>query len=99
MVISAPRTDIRVVRFIRRLEARTPVTADVVRATGRYCEGIRVTRPSYEQVRLLVHAARERRMGRRAALDLALDVELRARPPSDLLYLLGDARRAPRARR
>jgi hypothetical protein len=99
MVPSAPRTDIRVVRFIRRLEPRTAVIADIARVTGAYCDAIGVTWPSYEQVRLLVHAARDRRERRRAAIDLLLDVDLRARPPSDLLYLLDDPRRAPRRRR
>lgn len=96
MVSSAPRTDIRVVRLVRRLERRTKVIADAVRTTGAYCDAIGVTRPSYEQIRLLFHAARDRRERRREALELLVDVDLRARPPSDLLYLLDDPRRAPR---
>jgi len=96
MVISSVRTDIRVVRFIRRFEPRSGSTADVVRATGTFCEKSGLTRPSYEQIRLLVHEARERRERRKAALDLLVDVELRARPPSDLLHLLDDPRSAPR---
>jgi hypothetical protein len=99
MVPSAPRTDIRVTRFVRRFERRTTVIADVVRATGRYCDAIGVTRPSYEQVRLLFHVARDQRERRRAAVELLVDVDLRERPPSDLLYLLDDPRRAPRRRR
>jgi hypothetical protein len=80
---------------VRRLERRHRVIADVVRATGVYCESIGVTRPSYEQIRLLFHIARDRRERRRAAAKLLLDVELRARPPSDLQYLLDDPRKAP----
>jgi hypothetical protein len=99
VVVSAARTDVRVVRFVRRFEPRTPVIADVVRATGVYCDRIDVTRPSYERIRLLVHEARERRVRRRAAWNLALEVDLRSRPPSDLLYLLDDPRRAPRRTR
>jgi hypothetical protein len=78
------------------MERQTTAVADVARATGTYCTAIGVTRPSYEQVRLLFHAARDRRERRRAALDLLVDVDLRARPPSDLLYLLDDPRRVPR---
>jgi hypothetical protein len=99
MVVSAARTDPRVARLVRRLESRTPVIADVVRATGAFCERERIPCPSYEQVRLLVHAARERRARRRAAVDLVIDVELRARPPEDLLHLFDDPRAAPRRRR
>jgi hypothetical protein len=95
MVVSSVRTDIRVVRFIRRCEPRSGSIAAVVRATGTFCEKSGLTRPSYEQIRLLVHEARDRRERRRAALDLVLDVDLRRRPPSDLLYLLDDPRRAP----
>jgi hypothetical protein len=73
----------------------TRCIADVVRITGRYCDAIGVTRPSYEQIRRLVHAARERRERRRAAATLLLEVDLRARPPSDLLYVFDDTRRAP----
>jgi hypothetical protein len=99
MVVSSVRTDIRVVRFIRRFEPRSPSVAAVVRATGMFCDKSGLTRPSYQQVRLLVHGARDRRGRRRAAAQLLLEVDLRARPPGDVEYLLGDPRRAPRARR
>jgi hypothetical protein len=99
MVASAVRTDVRVVRFIRRLEPRSASIAAVVRATGSFCEKSDLTRPSYEQIRLLVHEARDRRERRQAAARLVLEVDLRARPVSDLSYLLDDPRRAPRPRR
>jgi hypothetical protein len=99
VVVSSVRTDIRVVRFVRRCEPRSESIAAVVRATGAFCEKSGLTRPSYEQIRLLVHEARDRRERRRAALELLLDVDLRARPPSDLLYLLEDARNAPSPQR
>jgi hypothetical protein len=99
MVVSSVRTDARVVRFIRRFEPRSASIAAVVRATGSFCEKSGLTRPSYEQVRLLVHDARDRRERRKAAAKLVLEVDLRARPLSDLNYLLDDPRRAPRPRR
>jgi hypothetical protein len=99
MVVSSVRTDIRVARFIRRFERRAESVADVVRAAGNFCDRSGLTRPSYEQIRLLAREARNRRERRRAAAQLLLEVDLRARPPSDLEYLLGDPRRAPRARR
>jgi hypothetical protein len=98
MVASSVRTDIRVARFVRRLEPRSASIAAVVRATGRFCEKSGLTRPSYEQIRLLVHEARDRRERRRAAIDLLVDVDLRRRPPADLLYLLDGTPPAPRAR-
>jgi hypothetical protein len=84
------------VRFVGRCEPKLGCIADVVRATGAYCDAIGLYRPSYEQIRLLVHAARDRRERRRAAAELLLEIDLRARPPSDLAYLFDDPRRAPR---
>jgi hypothetical protein len=99
VVFTSPRTDVRVIRFVRRAEARLATIADVTRATRVYCESIGLTPPSYEQVRRLVHVARDARLRRRAAIDLVLDVELQGRPPADLLYLLEDPRSAPARRR
>jgi hypothetical protein len=98
VVRAAPPTDIRVVRFVRRFERRATSIADVVRATGVFCERCDIPRPSYESVRVLVHDARDRRERRRAAARLLLEVDLRARPPGDLEHLLDDPRRAPRPR-
>ena len=98
VVRAAPPMDIRVVRFVRRFESRAASIADVVRAAGGFCERMGITRPSYESIRVLVHDARDRRERRRAAAQLIVDVDLRARPLGDLEYLLDDPRRAPRAR-
>ena len=98
MVVSSVRTDMRVIRFIRRFEPRAESIAAVVRATGSFCEKSGLTRPSYEQIRLLVHDARERRERHRAAARLLLEVDLRARPPGDVGYLFDDPRRAPKPR-
>jgi hypothetical protein len=99
MVHSAPTTDVRVVRFVRHFEPRAASIADVVRATGSFCDRTGITRPSYESIRVLDHHARDRRERRRAAAKLLVEVDLRVRPPGDLEYLLGDPREAPRARR
>jgi hypothetical protein len=99
MPVSSPRMDLRVVRFIRRFERRAAGIAVVNRATGVYCQRIGVTRPSYETVRNVVHESRERRARRRAAVNLVLDVDMRARPVSDLQYLFEDPRNAPDRRR
>lgn len=84
--------------MIRRLEAQTPIIAVVMRNVGRYCDREGLTRPSYELVRQLVHEARDRRERREAAVDIVVGVNLRTRPPTDLHYLFGDPRRAPRRR-
>jgi len=98
VVRAAPPTDIQVVRFVRRFERRATSIADVVRATGVFCERCDIPRPSYESVRVLVHDARDRRERRRAAARLVLEVDLRARPPSDLEHLLNDPRQSARLR-
>ena len=86
MVASAPRIDIRLVRVARRLGRRASSTADVHRSVGAYAARIGVTRPSYEQIRLVVNDARIPK-ARRATVQLLLDVHLQRRPVADLKVL------------
>jgi hypothetical protein len=55
---------------------------------GAYAQRIGVVRPSYEQIRLIVNEARARRAALRATAELMLEVDLGARPATDLLQLL-----------
>jgi hypothetical protein len=76
----APRTDVRLIAAIERLDDPAARIAETNRRVGLVAEGLGLTRPSYEQVRRLVHNARRR--GRRPTTgDVLLDVAFRTRPP------------------
>lgn len=68
-------------------DSRQPI-AETCRRVGAAATALGVPRPSYEQLRLLVHEERARRERRRAKLELLLDVELRRRSPEALLELV-----------
>jgi len=89
VIASAPRIDPRLRRVARRLGKRRSFSAaDVHRSVGAYAEHIGVFRPSYQQIRLVVNEARLRQAAWRATAQLLLEVELGARPLTDLLQLL-----------
>src|SRR5436190_6912561 len=82
----APRIPPRLLDEIERLAAFERPIAEIARRVGALADAERLTRPSYEQVRIHVHAAL-----RRAAppptsalphLDEAWEVTLRVRPPT-----------------
>lgn len=80
MTVSAPRLDSRLVAAIERLDGPTVPIAETNRRVGEIAEAIGFARPSYEQVRTIVHKARRR--GRRPGPgEILLDIALRARPP------------------
>jgi hypothetical protein len=80
MTVSAPRLDSRLVAAIERLDDPTAPIAETNRRVGEIAEAIGFARPSYEQVRTIVHEARRR--GRRPGPgEILLDVALRSRPP------------------
>jgi hypothetical protein len=83
MVASAPRIDSRLVAAIERLDDRFVPIAETNRRVGLVAEALGLTRPSYEQVRVVVHDARRR--GRRPTTgDVLLDIAFRVRPPTAL---------------
>jgi hypothetical protein len=84
----APRLDRRLVAAAANLDDERDSIAATNRRVGEFAELIGLHRPSYQQVRLLVHEARRRERARRAARELILDVEFRRRPPVALLELL-----------
>jgi hypothetical protein len=65
--------------------------ADIHRAVGEYAWALGLPRPSYQQIRLVVNDARMRQAARRATAQLLLEIELGARPITDLTRLLGDS--------
>jgi hypothetical protein len=85
MPAQAPRVDPRIVAALRKLDDRSLPIAETCRRAGVLAERLGVARPSYEQIRVLVHRERRRAMARRARLDVALDVYSGKRPPRALL--------------
>jgi len=88
MLAFAPRIDTRLVAALERLDDRDVPIAETYRRLGRMARELRLFRPSYEQVRRLIHLAR--REGRLpSTADLLLDVAFNLRPPAALMdYLL-----------
>jgi hypothetical protein len=80
---SAPRIDSRLVAALERLDDRTTPIAETYRRVTVVARALGLVRPSYEQVRTLVHEARQH--GRRPTTgDVLLDVAFRTRPPTAL---------------
>jgi hypothetical protein len=89
VIASAPPIDPRLRRLARRLATRSRLSAaEVNRSVGAYAARIEAFRPSYQQIRVVVNEARLRQAARRAAAQLLLEVDLGARPVTDLLRLL-----------
>jgi hypothetical protein len=77
---SAPRIDPRLVKAIVRLDRRDTPIAETNRRVGEVAGRLGLPKPSYEQVRAIVHAARNsvRAYGLR---DAAYDVSFRTADP------------------
>jgi hypothetical protein len=67
--------------------------AEINRAVGHEAARLGIARPSYEQVRVLVHTARRYRALRPRTRDVLLDVDLQASPPEALIDHLAEPRR------
>jgi hypothetical protein len=86
----APRIDPRLVAAVERLDDEALSLAEVCRRVGRVADALELTRPSYEQLRVLIRLHRGRALPPDARAIL-LDVALRARPPEALLELFEGA--------
>jgi hypothetical protein len=88
----APRIDPRLRAAVTHLDRPDRPLADTHRRLGEVADALGLPRPSYEQVRTLIHASRQRadvrRKARHDALDLVLDVEFGRRSPLALLDLV-----------
>ena len=80
----APRISMRLLDEIDRLAERPLRAADICRAIGKHAEEQGFRRPSYEQVRTHVTAAR-RRPRRVSTAKVLLDVALRLEHPDAFL--------------
>jgi hypothetical protein len=77
---SAPRIRRPLLRaLVRADDPREPI-AEVCRAVGAEADRLGLTRPSYEQVRVIVQELRRRRAARAATRAVLFEVAVRARP-------------------
>ncbi len=82
----APRLSPRLLEAIVRLDDPSVPIAEVSRRVGAAAAKLGVMRPSYERVRVLVHALRAARRPRRpSTAAVLLDVAFRVRPPQAIL--------------
>lgn len=82
--MSSPRTCWEIVTAIGGLDGRDAPIAEVWRRACTLADGLGETRPSYEQVRRLVHRARELRDAP-GSVDVLCDFLLRRRTPDNTL--------------
>jgi len=83
---AAPRIDPRILAALARIDQPGRPIADTHRRVGSIAERLGLPRPSYEQVRVLVHALRARRRGPSVG-ELLLDIALQKRPPEAVIEL------------
>jgi hypothetical protein len=94
----APRIPQRLLDEIERQSRRSVPIAEMNRCVGRAAAARGLYRPSYEQVRVLVHAARRlRRQAPAPVSTVAMQVAFRVRPPEAILPRLFEPA-APRLR-
>jgi hypothetical protein len=83
MVRIAPRISPRLLTELERLDDGKRSIADITRTVGGLAERLGLTRPSYEQVRTLVHLNRARPWVP-TTREVIVDIALRSRPPEAL---------------
>jgi hypothetical protein len=83
---AAPRIDPRILAALARIDQPGRPIADTHRRVGSIAERLGLPRPSYEQVRVLVHALRARRRGPGVG-EVLLDIALQKRPPESVIEL------------
>jgi hypothetical protein len=77
----APRLSHRLVEVIERESKRRAPIAEICRRVGGEAERMGLPRPSYEEVRRLVHRHRRFRVVNPSAASVVADVVFRVRPP------------------
>lgn len=87
MVSQAPRIGALLLAGLERLDDASVPIAEVNRRIGALASHLGLARPSYEQIRILVHEHRRRGLAPTAG-QILLDVAGRSRPPEALLELL-----------
>jgi hypothetical protein len=87
LTTAAPRIDERLVAALGRLDDPTLPIAEINRRLGVVAEALGLTRPSYQQVRVIVHELRSKSRSPRVGETL-LDISLRVKPPTAILDAL-----------
>jgi hypothetical protein len=87
VVVIAPRIDSRLVAALIRIDDTKVPIAETNRRLGRLAFELGLPKPSYQQVRLLVHDIRGRKRGAGIG-ELLLDLALRTRSPEEILEVL-----------
>ena len=87
MTSAAPRIGATLLAAIERLDDDSVPIAEVYRRVAALASHLGYSRPSYEQVRVLVHEHRQVGLAPTAG-QILLEVALRTRPPHALLELL-----------
>jgi hypothetical protein len=85
MVQCAPRIDARLVGAIARADDWRRPIADTYREVADIAEKLGLARPSYEQVRSVLHQLRARKRDP-AIGQILIDISFRRRPPEALLH-------------
>ncbi len=91
MAPQAPRIGPTLLAAIERFDDEAVPIAEVNRRVGALASHLGFVRPSYEQIRVLVHEHRQRGLAPTAG-QILLDVALKTRPPQALLELLEGAK-------
>jgi len=84
---AAPRIGPTLQAAVERLDDESVPIAEVYRRVAALASHLEYPRPSYEQIRVLVHQHRHRGLAPTAG-QVLLDVALRTRPPHALLEVL-----------
>jgi hypothetical protein len=88
---AAPRIGPTLLAAVERLDDDSVPIAEVYRRVAALASHLGFSRPSYEQIRILVHEHRRRGLAPTAG-QILLDVALKTRPPHALLELLEGAK-------
>ena len=94
MVVIAPRIDSRLVAALVRIDDPKRPIAETNRRFGRVGRELGLPKPSYERVRVIVHAIRRGKQGPGVG-SLLLDLAFRTRSPEAVVDLLIDAISSP----
>jgi hypothetical protein len=83
----APRISPRLLTALLALDDPTLPFAEINRRLGVEADRLRLARPSYQRIRVLLHAARRFRRERRqpSTVRVLLDIYSRVRPPMALI--------------
>ncbi len=81
----APRISPRLLKALVRLDDRTLPIAEIYRRLGAEADRLRLTRPSYQRIRVLLHQARRIRRLSPSTTQVLVEVCFRARPPIAVL--------------